>query len=427
MICIWSISVDLTWGVASLRSIVLNMHMWASRVLKPQIQACVYQVSQLLKVTSACASPSPRASPSPCAPNSTHASPSADRLTPSRIRRRRATGIMPREDVEKPSVGMIDLTMAFRSSRVTDTCEQAKPNSQLSGSVVKPKESTILFRNATHKNAEKELFGGSPSDKSMNTSPYTPRIRLKRVQQLASQSRSNSTVEHDSDRKSMFSTPSRNFEVIATPPDSGTAFRVSGARVAFTGSKQPKVHQSPVGLSMYQQDKKRNVPSENPKDVGHIVEIDDSKSPTESTSESDDDECEHSDQDDSLCLEINSDHEDQSETSQDSANDTSDSDDDSDSDASGSDNYSTQRGSSKKYYIERMLRTLRSSHLSGERLMCWSTLEIIANALDAKHKRQACRLADVFRNSDGTCRVPLWRVLVLLEHSLEDELDSGRA
>jgi hypothetical protein len=33
----------LTWGVATLRAIVINMHTWASRLLKPRIQACVLQ------------------------------------------------------------------------------------------------------------------------------------------------------------------------------------------------------------------------------------------------------------------------------------------------------------------------------------------------------------------------------------------------
>jgi hypothetical protein len=43
MVCIWSTSVRLTWGVATLRAIIVNMHTWASRVLKPRIQACAVQ------------------------------------------------------------------------------------------------------------------------------------------------------------------------------------------------------------------------------------------------------------------------------------------------------------------------------------------------------------------------------------------------
>jgi hypothetical protein len=46
MACIWSSSVQLTWGVAALRAIVMNMHTWASRVLKPQLQARVLQILQ---------------------------------------------------------------------------------------------------------------------------------------------------------------------------------------------------------------------------------------------------------------------------------------------------------------------------------------------------------------------------------------------
>jgi hypothetical protein len=161
--------------------------------------------------------------------------------------------------------------------------------------------------------------------------------------------------------------------------------------------------------------------------VGHSIETDGSESATLSNSWSDDNECEHSDADDCACLGTTSDHEEQSKTSQDSANDAPDSDDDSDDDASRSIDYSKQEGTTKKHYLRRMVDTLRSSHLSGERLMCWSTLEVIANALSAKPRRQARKLADVFRNPDGTCNLPLWKVLTLLEHSLGDELDSEQA
>jgi hypothetical protein len=44
MTCIWSTSVRLTWGVATLRAIIMNMHTWASRLLKPKIQASVLAV-----------------------------------------------------------------------------------------------------------------------------------------------------------------------------------------------------------------------------------------------------------------------------------------------------------------------------------------------------------------------------------------------
>jgi hypothetical protein len=46
MACIWSTSVQLTWGVAALRAIIMNMHTWASRILKPQLQAWVLQALQ---------------------------------------------------------------------------------------------------------------------------------------------------------------------------------------------------------------------------------------------------------------------------------------------------------------------------------------------------------------------------------------------
>jgi hypothetical protein len=38
--------VQLTWGVAALRAIIMNMHTWASRILKPQLQAWVLQALQ---------------------------------------------------------------------------------------------------------------------------------------------------------------------------------------------------------------------------------------------------------------------------------------------------------------------------------------------------------------------------------------------
>jgi hypothetical protein len=46
MVCIWSTSVQLTWGVASLRAIIRNMHTWSSRLLKPRLQMAVSQVSK---------------------------------------------------------------------------------------------------------------------------------------------------------------------------------------------------------------------------------------------------------------------------------------------------------------------------------------------------------------------------------------------
>ncbi|OAL43945.1 hypothetical protein IQ07DRAFT_260579 [Pyrenochaeta sp. DS3sAY3a] len=45
MVCIWSTSVDLIWGVASLRAIIKNMHTWSSRLLKPKLQAAILQAS----------------------------------------------------------------------------------------------------------------------------------------------------------------------------------------------------------------------------------------------------------------------------------------------------------------------------------------------------------------------------------------------
>ncbi len=46
MDCIWATSVNLTWGVAALQTVVLNMQRWASRLLKPKIQDWVLQALQ---------------------------------------------------------------------------------------------------------------------------------------------------------------------------------------------------------------------------------------------------------------------------------------------------------------------------------------------------------------------------------------------
>ncbi|KAF1845079.1 uncharacterized protein K460DRAFT_365983 [Cucurbitaria berberidis CBS 394.84] len=48
MVCIWSTTVQLTWGVTALREIVAHMHIWASRLLKPKVQAWVFQASRHL-------------------------------------------------------------------------------------------------------------------------------------------------------------------------------------------------------------------------------------------------------------------------------------------------------------------------------------------------------------------------------------------
>lgn len=50
MVCIWTTSVQLTWGVASLRAIIMNMHIWSSRLLKPKLQAAVSKVSRNFQV-----------------------------------------------------------------------------------------------------------------------------------------------------------------------------------------------------------------------------------------------------------------------------------------------------------------------------------------------------------------------------------------
>jgi hypothetical protein len=50
MVCVWSTSVRLTWGVASLRAIIKNMHTWSSRLLKPRLQVAISQASRITPV-----------------------------------------------------------------------------------------------------------------------------------------------------------------------------------------------------------------------------------------------------------------------------------------------------------------------------------------------------------------------------------------
>lgn len=59
MVCIWSTSVRLTWGVAALRAIIMNMHTWASRLLKPKLQSAILHALRQSKLTSETRKPAP--------------------------------------------------------------------------------------------------------------------------------------------------------------------------------------------------------------------------------------------------------------------------------------------------------------------------------------------------------------------------------
>ncbi|KAI9695123.1 MAG: hypothetical protein M1820_008891 [Bogoriella megaspora] len=48
MSCIWSTSIELTWGVWAVRHIVQTMHIWASRCLRPKLAAAVSQICENL-------------------------------------------------------------------------------------------------------------------------------------------------------------------------------------------------------------------------------------------------------------------------------------------------------------------------------------------------------------------------------------------
>jgi hypothetical protein len=123
------------------------MHMWASRILKPKIQACVYQVSRCLK---------PAAPPASLFVSTDS---SDKRLWASGFGGQPATRSTSTNKLEKTQADIIDLTEAFGSSRLTDACERTKGHYQHFDSTGNLKESTKLFSGSAHVSTDKGLFG----------------------------------------------------------------------------------------------------------------------------------------------------------------------------------------------------------------------------------------------------------------------------
>jgi hypothetical protein len=136
MICIWATSATLTWGVMSLRSIVLNMHVWASRALKPMIQACVYQVSRCLSLATPL-------------PTSRITNSSDERLQRAEFGDQSATSFIRKSRVAETPAETDILTENFESITLTDKRERRQRDEQhFSG--VENYENTESPRPSTH-------------------------------------------------------------------------------------------------------------------------------------------------------------------------------------------------------------------------------------------------------------------------------------
>lgn len=143
------------------------MHIWASRVLKPKIQAGIYQVSRSLK------SANPRASRFVSTDNLDNRSGAWG------YRGQPATSSISINNIENTQADIIDLTNAFGSSTITDSLGWLKGHDQHFDRKEKLKESTDkglfagspyantdtgtgLFGSAPQANTNKGLFGSSP-------------------------------------------------------------------------------------------------------------------------------------------------------------------------------------------------------------------------------------------------------------------------
>ncbi|KAL9617418.1 MAG: hypothetical protein Q9160_007775 [Pyrenula sp. 1 TL-2023] len=75
MSCIWSTSLELTWGAIAIRKVIQNMHIWSSRILKPNIAAAIRHVNEKLEDTMPLASRTPGSGRRPIASLPTTPSP----------------------------------------------------------------------------------------------------------------------------------------------------------------------------------------------------------------------------------------------------------------------------------------------------------------------------------------------------------------
>ena len=222
MVCIWSTSVLLTWGVASLRAIILNMNMWASRLLKPKLQVRVYNASQNLQAGSKGSlwasssrrpplslSKSPRIStperkPSPMSRSDQVSSPTYLPSAPRTLKRQEASVPTPRQprantpnDSQLPSDNAQANASKLAGSQVgtidwaTVLSADARSNKFQSHSSSSTQSSPLS--NFTNKETP-NLFAMFPS-----ASPrYTPTRSSKNSSQYISRNRSNATTNSSS-------------------------------------------------------------------------------------------------------------------------------------------------------------------------------------------------------------------------------------
>jgi hypothetical protein len=460
MVCIWSTSVRLTWGVASLRSILLNMHTWASRVLKPKIQACVYQVSRYLELAA------------PRAPLSTYTDNSDKPLWTFGFKAQSATGFTSTTNIKMTSADVTDLTKAFGSSSLADSgkpingsyqhCDTAgnlKKSTKWLGFGSSPKhrsENMGLFGEPTPTKTNQVLFGGPSTFGSTNTAVFgdphlgkskelfehAMRSAKPRLSDCGSTRRFGCVNDHPVDLKAdnnpscrgVCNTPGVTLEATGKPRNPGTTrrafspYRERDGPTRTTQEMQTITFHSPyqdysleeLRLADYAKGHRYDESSEEEGNDNQSVETDDLGSEEDSNSDPDSGECDHSDPDDCSCQPPNSIPEDDTECDDDSEPDASDRDDESDSDASDLDASTTKGKFWMKQNLKGVLHALQSQPLSGERRMDWTSLELITRALGIETRVQVFRLADEFRSPFGICSVPLERIVRLLKHSLKE-------
>ncbi|KAH7395366.1 hypothetical protein DE146DRAFT_659883 [Phaeosphaeria sp. MPI-PUGE-AT-0046c] len=479
MICIWSTSVRMTWGVASLRCIVLNMHMWASRVLKPKIQACIYQVSRRLK------------SATPYTLLSVNAGPSDKRLCASGLKVQRATSSFSTKEIENAKVDIIDLTQAFESSKITDAFGRPVGHDQHFDCAAHLKEGTKLFSGFAHEskgrglfgnsshankntgllgssphegmggglfgaspqaNTSTSLFGGSAGYTSTKTGLFGSSSCTNTGKSLFGDSARPSTRESRLGGSSRHDSPNRRpFGRIAKLNDdsdhgyvskrpaaaleaTGKFHRLGTADVAFTSYKEGDENYQTITcrwpyrtysleelrLADYGKGNRYDGWNVQSGDDQQSVDTDNIGSEEDSNFDRDDDTYDHYSLDDSSCLHSNSEPEEESGCDEDLESDTCDPDPNPDSDSFDGDTCTSNSDYWDKLDRDCVIQALLSRPVSGERRIDWFLLNSITRGLCAEDRAKMFVLANKFRNPNGTCSVPLELVIRLLDDDVEE-------
>ena len=446
MICIWSTSVSLTWGVVSLRSIILNMHTWASRVLKPKIQACIHQVSRYLQAAT------------PCSSQLASVVRFDKQLQAPRFGDHAATKADSAKNAQKNLANVDNLIKNLEHTSLTDTCELREGDNQHSSSAANPKKSANLFGvssgfgSAANPEKNANLFGGSfgfgsAANPEKSTVPFGGSFGFG----SAANPEKNANLFAGSFGFGSAANPGKNanlFGIQSTyQSDSrsrlrlvlynlnrlfgrtnGTADVPFSAFVEKEGGLLTQHYQTITFKSPYQDysleelrladyevgrryDETRGVEGGEDQRI-HSV---DSRSEDDPDSDLGRDASNCSDLEDFLRFDYESANDGSFElrgSVQDNAFEPEACDGD-------------KSFSSEDYWDRRArtsaIRALQSRPLSGERRVDELTLMSITRGLDTRGRRQAQKLADGFRNPDGTCSIPLQLVLRLLSDFLEED------